>query len=338
MFKLNLGKKKWVSVGIFLFLFLLIGVKVLTGGFFLIGVMGANVDQATGSFTIDSAPTVTNIDFVNGTDYTTVNTLYPDNTQLFGVNFTLTHNGKMADLLNVTVWIYDDSVYGATYQSASPDGLQLIRAVWLESTSAWTIAQGSFTEWSESGSIDPATSDTTNTTYDCVFSFDISRAARYDTDWNVSIGVFDDDDDYNLDSESALVTMAKNFEISFSSATFSWGSVQSNSVNNTHGALSLNVRANYDWKIAINGTDFNDTTDIEAQNIVAWDEDGSNGGISQWLRNTRADALGTWIAQSPMATETALTRNTYWFLSTGAYFTEGNAYELTIYIWILTEP
>ena len=131
--------------------------------------------------------------------------------------------------------------------------------------------------------------------------------------------------------------MAKNFEISFSSATFSWGSVQSNSVNNTHGALSVDVRANYNWKLAINGTDFNDTTDIEAQNIIAWDEDGSNGGISQWLRNTRADALGTWVAQSPMATETPLTRNNYWFLSTAVYFTEGTAYELTIYVWILTD-
>ena len=331
---LSLGNKKWVKAGLFMFLLITFGMSVVTGSLFVASVFGATVDSATGSFTIDSDPDVQDPNFVNGTDYSAISTLYPDNSLLHGVNFTIDHNGQMNNLFNVTVYIFDDSVYGSTWQSASPDGLQLIRAVWLQSTSAWTINQGSFTEWSESGSIDPA-SVSTATTFDWVFSFDISRAARYDTDWNCTVVVFDQGDDSDSDAETALVTMAQNFEISHSSATFSWGEVESNSVNNTHGSLSLTIRANYNWEILINATDVNGSIDIEAQNIFAWDEDGSVGGTSQWLRNTRTVAQGSWDAQSPMATETPFTPvNEYWFLSTGTYFTEGSYYEITVYTWI----
>jgi len=298
-------------------------------------VKALTVDSATGSMTIDSIPDVSNVQFVNGTDYTLTSTLTPDNTEVWGVNFTIDHNGQMSDLLNVTVWIYDDSIYGATYNSAAPDGLQLIRVGWVESTDTWSISQGSFTEWTEQSSIDPGSASSA-TSYDFTFLFDISRAARYDTDWNVTVAAFDDDDDSDSAAETGLVTMAQNFEISFSTATFSWGTVEQNSVNNTHGSLSLNIRANDNWEILVNATDWNTTlVDIEAQNIVALDQDGSVDGASQWIRNTRnIVTFGTWDAQSPMSTESAFTRNVYIFLSTSTYFTEGNYYEIIVYMWI----
>lgn len=312
----------------------LLSLLILTTGLIGIAIVkGATDDSATGSFTVDSVPDLTNTNFVNGTDYTLVSTLIPDNSELYGVNFTLTHSGTIDDILNVTVWIYDDSIYGGTYQTATPDGLQLIRAVWIEDTSLWTIAQGGFSEWTESGSIDPA-ADSGATTFDFVFKFDISRAARADTDWNCTVGVFDDDDDTDYDTETGLVTMAQYFNIAFSVSTFSWGSVQTNSVNNSHGALSVSIHANAQWELLVNGTDFNDTTDLEANNIVSWDEDGTPGGSSFWLRNTIATGLGTWDNQAAMADETPLTRNNYYFLSPGTFFTEGNAYELTVTVYI----
>lgn len=302
-------------------------------GFNLSTSNGATVDSSTGSFTIDSAPTVTSVQFVNA-GYGLTSTLTPDDSTVFGVNFTVTHNGQMSDLLNITLWIYDDSVYGATYNTASPDGLQLIEIGWTESTDVYAIDQGSFTEWTEQSSVDCGSASGV-TTFDFCFRFDISMSARYDTDWNVTVAVFDEDDDYDFTAETGLVTMAQNFDMTFSSATFSWGSVQSNSINNTHGALSVDVRANTDWELLINGSDFNDTNDIEAQDIVSLDEDGSNDGASQWIRNTRADVTApSWDNESPLADETPVTRNVYIFLSTGAYFAEGQAFELTVYVWI----
>jgi hypothetical protein len=317
-------KKKLGILSLLLLITGLIGISI---------VKGATDDSATGSFTVDSVPDLTNTNFVNGTDFSLVSTLIPDNSELYGVNFTLTHSGTIDDILNVTVWIYDDSVHGSDYQTASPNGLQLIRAVWVEDTSAWTVAQGSFSEWTESSSIDPA-ADSALTTFDFVLIFDISRAARADTDWNVTVGVFDDDDDTDYDTEAGLVSMAEYYAITFSSSTFSWGSVQTSSVNNTHGALSVSIYANAQWELLVNGTDFNDTTDIEGNNIVAWDLDGSNGGDSFWLRNTIATGLSTWDNQVAMSDETPLTRNNFYFLSTGVLFTEGNAYELTVTVYI----
>lgn len=317
-------KKKLGILSLLLLITGLIGISI---------VKGVTDDSATGSFTVDSVPELTNTNFVNGTDFSLVSTLIPDNSELYGVNFTLTHSGTIDDILNVTIWIYDDSIHGSDYQSASPNGLQLIRAVWVEDTSAWTVAQGSFSEWTESSSIDPA-ADSSATSFDFVFVFDISRAARADTDWNVTVGVFDDDDDTDYDTEAGLVSMAEYYAITFSSSTFSWGSVQTSSVNNSHGALSVSIYANAQWELLVNGTDFNDTTDIEVNNIVAWDLDGSDGGSSFWLRNTIATGLSTWDNQAAMSDETPLSRNNYYFLSTGVFFTEGTAYELTVTVYI----
>lgn len=300
----------------------------------VVDVKGATDDSATGSFTIDSTPTVTDVQFVDSV-YDLTSTLTPDDSTIFGVNFTVTHNGQMSDLLNVTVWVYDDSVFGSTYQSASPNGLQLIRGKWIESTDTWSLDDGSFTEWTEQSSIDCGSASSA-TTYDFCFRFDISKSARYDTDWNVSVGVFDDDDDSYLNAETGLVTMAKYFSISFSSATFSWGTVQAITVNNTHGSLSVDVRANANWELEIGGSDFNTTlVDIEGQNIVALDEDGSNDGASQWIRNTKtAVTAPSWDNETPLSDETPVTRNVYIFLSTGSYFDEGSYYEIVVTIWI----
>ena len=101
---LNLGRRKYVKLAILLFLFLTIGVKGLTGSFFIIMALGATVDSATGSFTVDSTPDVHDVQFVNGTTYALISTLYPDNSALHGVNFTIDHNGQMQNLYNVTVY------------------------------------------------------------------------------------------------------------------------------------------------------------------------------------------------------------------------------------------
>lgn len=307
-------------------------------------VLAATDDTAQGSFTLNATPSVTNVDFQTDA-YVTTSTLTPDATTYFRLNFTVSSAGTLNDILNVTAWIYDDSVYGATYNTSSPDGLQLVRILWVEDTDTWTINQGTFTEWSidNSGSDDPG-ADPSVTTFEYSARFQISRAARYDTDWNATVHVYDDDSptaEVDYATETALVTMNQNFEISYSASTFSWGSnVQPNSVNNTHGALSINIYANDQWELRINATDFNTSgqsdVDIEAQNILAWDQDGSNGGISQWVRNTIATLPtgSTWDNQAPMSTETALTRNCYYFLSTGTYFVVGYTWSTWVTVWI----
>lgn len=319
---------------------LLISSTAMTGVLLTVLILGMVVadtdDSATGSFGLNAPPVVSGVQVVDAS-YALSNTLTPDDTTVFGVNTTVQHSSEIAWIKNVTWYIFDDSVHGSDWASADPDGIQLTAITWTEVSDTWSVDQGAMTEWNINSPVDPGSSYA-GLTYDFVCRFQISRVARYDTDWNVTVKAFDDDVVPETDeaAETGLVTMNKNFEISFSSATFSWGAdIQPSSTNNTHDALSLQIYGNANWELRLNATDFApNTVDIEAQNILAWDEDGSNGDTSFWVRNTIQTALGTWDAQAPMSDESGFTRTCYFFLSPGVYFTTGETHSTVVRAYI----
>jgi len=309
----------------------------------------ATSDTSDGSFTLNSIPEITvDPDFVDAGQSPTA-TLDPDDSTVFGVKFRATHSAGMSDILNVTIYIYDDSVHGADaddgFIDASPDGLQLTRIVWTESDDSYAINQGSLTQWTSQASVDPGTANA-STTGDWTVFFDISNVARADTDWNVTVTIYDDDGvaEYDSASEVALVTMNNFFSASLNTATFSWGNdIQPLSVNNTHGALILTIIANAQWELVISGIDFTPgPIDIEANNILTWDQDGAAGDQnSQYVRNTPAVAEGTsagtstWDDQTAHSVEAGDTRNVYIFLTDpGALFSVGQLYTFTLTILI----
>lgn len=299
----------------------------------------ATTANSDGSFQIDAAPVPSGVDFVDST-YITTSSLDPDDTTIFGVNFTISHSATLENLQNVTVYVYDDSVHGTDYNSVSANGLQLISLTWIESTGIWTLDQGSFTEWTEQTSIDPGIASAL-TSFTFTARFDISRTARYDTDWNATVEVYDDTDDFAADSEVSFVTMNTFFDVAFSGGTFSWGVlIQEGSSNNTHGALSLTVYANAAWELLLEQTDWTASAespvDAELEDIAAWDDDGSNGGVSSWVRNTPTIMLGTWDNQSPKAVETSteLDRNVYIFLNPQTLFAGGKTWTATFTVTI----
>lgn len=330
-------KKLYTMKKMFLLLMIMFS-AVLTGTVAL----AATEDSSTGSFTIDTIPTVSGVDFQDDS-YTPISALTPDASTYHRVNFTIASSSGISDILNATIYIFDDSTHSANYDSAAEDGLLLTSFMWTESSDVWSVVdQGSMTGWDvdTSNSDDPGAA-AADTSYEFSMRFLISKGARADTsDWNCTVHVFDDDDDTDSAAEATLVTMSQHFEIVFDSPTFSWGNaIQPSSVNNTHGALVITVLANDDWKIQLNATDFSASAesdvDIEAQNILAWDEDGSNGGSSMWVRNTLADALGTWTGQSPMTTESGFNKNAYFFLSPGTYFVAGKEWSVTVTAYIV---
>jgi hypothetical protein len=248
----------------------------------------------------------------------------------------------MDDIDNITINIFDDSLHGGDYQANDPNGYQHVRVTWTESTGAWAIDQDTLTEWTEQSSIDAGIGNSA-TTFDFVFRFDMSRITRADTDWNCTVICYDDDtpaDSHEL-AETGLVTVQNYFETTFSASTFSWGTVESNTVNATHGALSIDVLANAQWELQINATDFNATAesdvDVEANDIIVLDEDGSAGGTSQWIRNTIATVTFTaWDNVAPFTTETETTLNVYILLNTGAFFDAGagKTWSTWVTIWM----
>lgn len=291
-------------------------------------ILGQDSDVLQGSFTLDAVPATSGVNYVDSV-YALTSTLNPNDLDVFGVNFTIDFPASMDFLDNVTLNIFDDSLHGADYTTNDPNGYDHIRVTWVETTDVWAIDQDTLSQWTEQSSIDPGSSSAL-TNFEFVFRFDISKIARADTDWNVTVIAYDNSTpvDSGAAAETALVTMNEYYEQTPSSSTFSWGTVDSGSTNVTHGALSIDIIANAQWEIQINSTDFNATgesdVDIEGQNVIVLDEDGSAGGTSQWIRNTIGVVVFTaWDNVAPLTTETAVTLNIYIFLTTSTYFDAG---------------
>lgn len=304
----------------------------------LIGMVVADTeDSATATFGLNASPVVSDVQFVDAS-YALASTLTPDDSTVFGVNTTILHSSNIDWIKNITWYLFDDSVYGSNWFTADPDGVQLTAITWTESTDTWSVDQGALTQWNIVSPIDPGTAYA-STSYDFVCRFAISKAARYDTDWNCTVIAFDDDvgtPENDSSAETGLVTMNAHYEASFSSANFTWGAdVQPSSTNNTHNTLTVQIYANADWELRLNASDFLPSNiDIEAQNILIWDDDGVAGGVSLYVRNTIQTCTGTWDAQSPMTDEVGFSRDCDIFLSPGAYFSSGIIYNTTVYVWI----
>lgn len=289
----------------------------------------ATSDTSDGSFLLNAAPNVADVNFVDST-YTLTSTLTPDDSTIFGVNFTVTSAATLTDILNCTIYVFDDSTHGADYTTADPDGILLTRFVWTEADDTWAIDQDTMTQWTMQSPVDPGTASA-ETTYEFCCRFDISKVARAEaSDWNASVHVFDDDGTPETDSasEAGLVTMATNFDVSFSAGTFSFGTVEPATTNNTITAgLTITIYANAQWELRISGSDFTASAetpiDLDATDCVAWDHDNSNGGDSFWIRNTATTGMDTWDNQAAMSTEAGFSRNVYVFLSTSNFFDAG---------------
>lgn len=251
----------------------------------------------------------------------------------------------MGDILNCTIYIYDDSDHGADYNTTSATGNNLVTFLWVEATDTWSVSdQGTFSYNTVDGSkcIDPGTGGS-ETSYEFSMSFNLSYAFYACADLNVSVHVFDDDGtpEEAFDSETGLLTLNDFYQIEYGDdATFTWGTVEQSSTNNTHDSLYFNVTANSAWQIRINATDFNHSVasdeDIEGNNYLSADRDGSNGGESAWVRNTWAIVTWTgasgWDTQSAMSNEDEMQRNCYFFWSPGAWSTGlWNVY-VTVYV------
>lgn len=328
--KQNLKRLLIPSIGIILLLMLIP----------LVGVNAASSDTSQGSFQINAGPDdVTGVDFQTNV-YVTDEALDPDASTYQRLNFTVTMASGIGDVSNITIWIFDDSAHNADYNSTAVTGYDLVEFTWINSTDVWSVAdQGSCTEWSvdTAGSDDPGT-DASETTFEFSMRFQISRAARADTtDWNASVHVFDGDDpaEVGLGSESTLVTMNENYDTTFSIPSFSWGStIQPNSVNNTHQSMTLTIYANAQWEVTLSASNFTAAaqTDVdpEVNDIIVWDVDGSQNGISKDIRNTTAVMLDTWDNQAPPTDDTGIGRDVHIFLNPAALFIGGVTWYVTI--------
>jgi len=308
--------------------------------------MAATDRSSTGTFTMNAAPSVTDVDF-NTDAYAADEALDPV-TVYQRLNFTVSTSATMSDLLNCTIWIYDDSTHGGDYNATAVDGIFLVQFLWVEATDTWTVNdQGAMTEWAvdnSAASIDPGTASG-STQYEFSMRFNISQVARADTtDWNATVHVYDDDAgtaEWDYASEGTLVTMNDYFGLTISTSTFAWGNdIQPSSTNNTHGALTIQAYGNTAWELRISASNFTASaeTDVtpETEDVIAWDEDGSNDGISMWIRNTTATLPtgSTWDAQSAMSDESGVLRNVYIFLSPQSLFAIGKLWSVIITIYI----
>jgi hypothetical protein len=301
--------------------------------------LAQNSDTVTGTVTVgNAAPVVSDVELVDSA-YASETNLLPNNTDIFGFNATIADANTLDDLTNVSFYIFDDSVHGAggadDWNSLTPNGYDLIRITWTETGDSWAIAQGSNTEWTMQTPQDPG-ADSALTTYEFTARFDASRATTADTDWNITVLAYDDQDAFDTDV-GALYAVDNYFEISWSSSTFAWGSVTSLSTNNTMVAnITVTIRANAQWEVRLLGGDFTaggeGDVDIDTNDTVVWDENGLEGGTDNlWLRNSYNTLTGTFDNQAAYTDDTSpISRDVHmWFTDVG-FFTTDVEYEIIV--------
>lgn len=334
--------RKQRMMGITALLLLLTTLFVITP----VVVQSATEKSAGGTFTLNATPTVSGVDFQTDA-YVTDEALDPA-TVWQRLNFTVATSGTMTDLLNVTIWIYDDSTHGSDYNDTSVDGIFLVEFLWVEATDTWTVSdQGSMTEWDvDTGNSDDPGSASGDTSSEFSMRFNMSQVCPAGAgDLNATVHAYDDDagtPEIGYASESTLVTVNDYFGMTISTNSFTWGAaVEPSSTNNTHGSISVTVFANSQWELKMGALDFNATAesdvDIEVLDIIVWDSDGTPGdagGTSEWVRNTVTVMTGTWDNQARMSDESGLLRNIYIFLNPGVLFVVGKEWTTTITVTI----
>lgn len=308
-------------------------------------VIGATDIASVGSFTINAAPSVSGVDFQTDA-YVTDSALDPV-TVYQRLNFTVSTSAGITDILNCTIWIFDDSTHGSDYNTTTVDGIFITEFLWLEASDTWSVSdQGTMSEWSvdDTNSDDPGTGSS-STSYEFSMRFNISQVARADTsDWNATVHVYDDDGtpEVGYGVESGLVTMNNYFSVVYSTSTFSWGTdIEPSSINNSISTgMTVTFYANAQWEARISASNFTASaeTDVtpESNDIIVWDQDGAGGGISQWVRNTTATLPtgSTWDNQGAMSDENGLSRNYYVLLNPGTLFVVGKSWSTIITVYI----
>jgi hypothetical protein len=303
-------------------------------------VLADTSDVITGTVTIGNAtPTISDIEIVNST-FDIVTSWLPNNTDIYGINTTVGDGNFLDDIYNISWYIYDDSVHGSDWDSASANGYDLVIVTWNESNDLWTVDQGAFTHWTMQTSEDCTGTCATDTSYEFSAQFDISYAALADTDWNVTAIVFDDSDATANTTSGTTFTMSNYFEILIDNDAYAWGTVTTLSTNNTATTnRTLSIKANAAWEIRIKADDMTasaePSVDLDTVDAVAWSDDETEGDTnSLWFTNTYVTAKGTWDAQSAMPSETELTRQyNVWFTDTGD-FASLKEYECIMYVLI----
>ncbi|MHA2274480.1 MAG: hypothetical protein ACXAC2_01835 [Candidatus Kariarchaeaceae archaeon] len=333
--KIRIGKKL-VNTILLLFAFSLLATNIQF-------VIAANEVTITGTVTIGNAtPTAASVEIVNST-YDIVTAWTPNNTDVFGVNATISDSNNLADLFNVSWYIFDDSVHGGDWDSASANGYDLTIITFNESNGLWSIDQGAFTLWTmqnDTGDDCINVGCSTVTSFEFSAQFDISYAAFADTDWNVNVVVYDDQDATSNAASALTFTMNNFFAITIDNSAQVWGTVGALSANNTATTnRTLTITANAQWEARVKADDMTASAepdvDLDTVNAVVWSDTGTEGtDESLWFRNSYVTALGTWDNQARQPTETNLTRTFHaWFTDTGD-FAATKEYTCLMYVLI----
>jgi hypothetical protein len=246
----------------------------------------------------NAVPEPSSIEYVNAA-YATETNFNPDDTTIYGINTTISDDNTIADIANITWYFYENGNHSTDYNTTGTTGYDLIWIRWNESSDSWSISQGALTLWTLQSPVDPGAASGLSS-FEFTARFDISKVAYADTDWNVTVEVYDDTGAWNTTVAGSFVQMNNYFEIAWSVNTFAWGSVTALSTNNTMSAnRTVDYYNNAQAEFVLNGSDFTAggeaDEDLETQNMVMWDEDGVEGGTNNfWLRNTQQIGNGTW--------------------------------------------
>lgn len=212
-------------------------------------VLGASEDSSTGTATVlSTSPTISSPELWDAGESTPKNNTAIDVNVEYHVNMTISDSNTMADLDNITFYIYEDT--NADWDSADSQQYHYTMT-WTESTDIWAEVGPEPPDHIVTANCKDCGTGSGLSQYEFTLAFKLDRVALHlDTvTWKINCTVFDDS--ANVGKDETLV-FSVNFysDIQFTDTTHAWSSLEAGDTDEPLDGdedIDFNVIANANW-------------------------------------------------------------------------------------------
>lgn len=293
------------------------------------GDVSSSEGSSVGTATVVTQCTITNPKLWDMAHEDANNTQLDVDTQ-YHLNFTLSDEDTIADIDNVTICIWKESV---SDENGTVAEQSCYNFTWVESTGIWTSNPAGFKIDANCTDPGPAFGETQAKFR---LAFDLSKVAQKSTgttDWNVTIFAWDESTHSDVERKIWFGVYAYT-EITITDTTHAWSALSPGSENTavTGQPVGFTVVSNANYDIMVKGNDTKLISQYEDElgigNITQYGSDTVGSSIP--LTETYAD-VPDLVNESPGATESPVSLGVYLWIDVPAAQPPGDyEYELDI--------
>lgn len=302
---------------------LLTATILLLSMLFVAPTLAASEGDSDGTITVTSAtPAISSVELWNEAEDTDKNNTALTVNLEYHLNFTVSDSNTMADLHNVTIWMWNSG--GGTSKGDSNAERNHYTYTWTESTDTWASSPSGFHDAADCK--DPGTGGS-ETSYEFTLAYDLSKVGNYSNGgapydgWSINITAYDDSANEGSDTTGQFgIASYLDLTVTDSTHTFS-GAPNSNDNAVSAGGdakIDVSIITNYEFDVQVksmNATVNSTGTPTDYFNIGNITHYGSDvAGSSVALTTSYVDVTGLTNQTPPTAEASPVTPGVYLWL------------------------